>query len=57
MGIKKAIQKDKGELFVNATDVANTLNLRRKLKGMASGILVHDYYETQVFRIGYSYKF
>lgn len=57
MGIKKAIQKNKGELFVNATDVANTLQLKKEVKGNGFRYISTDYYETQVFRIGYSYKF
>ncbi|RYY11667.1 MAG: TonB-dependent receptor, partial [Chitinophagaceae bacterium] len=56
-GLKKGIQKGKGEIFLNATDVANTLNIRREITGAGFRYNSSDYYETQVFRIGYSYKF
>ena len=57
MGAKKSIQKGKGEIFVNATDIANTLRLKREIRGNGFNYTSDDYYETQVFRVGYSYKF
>lgn len=57
LGIKKIIQKGKGELFLNATDLANTMIIKRKIQGNDFNYTVIDYYETQVIRIGYSYKF
>ena len=57
MGIKRQIQKGKGELFFNASDIFNTLNIQKELKGNGFTLTSTDYYETQVFRIGYSYKF
>jgi len=56
-GVKKIIQKGKGELFINATDIANTLNFKKTVRGNGFSYTSTDYYETQVFRIGYSYKF
>lgn len=57
MGIKKQIQKSKGELFFNAIDIFNTLKIKRELNGNGFKLISTDYYETQVFRLGYSYKF
>ena len=57
MGIKKQIQKSKGELFFNASDIFNTLNIKKELNGKGFKLTSTDYYETQVFRLGYSYKF
>lgn len=57
MGIKKQIQKSKGELFLNATDVFNTLKIIKETNGTGFKLASTDYYETQVFRVGYSYKF
>lgn len=57
VGIKKKIQKGKGELFLNATDLLNTMNIRREIKGDGFNYTSVDYYETQVVRIGYNYKF
>lgn len=56
-GIKKTIQKGRGELSVNATDIANTLQLKKEISGNGFRYISTDYYETQVFRVGYSYKF
>ncbi len=57
LGIKKSIQNDKGELFLNATDVANTLRIKKEVKGDGFSYVSTDYYETQVVRLGYTYKF
>jgi hypothetical protein len=57
LGIKKRIQQNKGELFLNATDILNTLQIQKDLVGNGFNLTSTDYYETQVFRIGYSYKF
>ncbi len=56
-GVKIKIQNGKGELVLNATDIVNTLQLKREIKGDGFRYISNDYYETQVFRIGYSYKF
>jgi hypothetical protein len=57
MGIKKGVQKGRGELFFNATDLLNTLNIKKEIQGLGFRYETTDYYETQVFRLGYSYKF
>lgn len=57
VGLKKAVQKGKGELFLNATDIANTLRIRRSVQGDGFRYVSTDYYETQVVRVGYGYKF
>lgn len=57
MGIKKQIQKNKGELFFNSSDIFNTLKIKKELNGNGFKLTSTDYYETQVFRLGYSYKF
>ncbi|XWW48550.1 TonB-dependent receptor (plasmid) [Fibrella sp. USSR17] len=56
-GIKKVVQGGKGEWFLNATDMANTLRIRRQVQGEGFRFVSTDYYETQVFRVGYSHKF
>lgn len=56
-GLKKSIQKGKGELFFNATDLLNTMVIRRKIEGIGFHYTSDDYYETQVIRLGYNYKF
>jgi outer membrane receptor protein involved in Fe transport len=57
MGIKKTIQNGKGEVFLNATDVGNTLRIKKRVIGDGFYYVSTDYYETQVFRLGYTYKF
>lgn len=57
LGLKKSVQKGKGEIFFNATDLLNTLVLKKEIKGAGFSYTSNDYYETQVFRLGYSYKF
>jgi outer membrane receptor protein involved in Fe transport len=57
MGIKKQIQKSKGELFFNASDIFNTLRIKKEINGNGFKLTSTDFYETQVFRLGYSYKF
>ncbi|WP_045496795.1 TonB-dependent receptor domain-containing protein [Chryseobacterium sp. StRB126] len=57
IGLKKAIQKGKGELFLNASDLLNTMVIKKNIQGMGFSYTSNDYYETQVVRLGYSYKF
>lgn len=56
-GIKTRIQKGKGEVFLNATDLLNTMVIRKQIQGDGFYYNSADYYETQVIRVGYSYKF
>ena len=56
-GIKKTVQKGKGEIFINATDLFNTLVIKKEVQGDGFKYKSKDYYETQVIRFGYSYKF
>lgn len=57
LGLKKTVQKGKGEVFLNATDIFNTLVIKKKIDGVDFSYNSRDYYETQVVRFGYSYKF
>ncbi len=56
-GVKKGIQKGKAELFLNATDLLNTMVIKKKIEGNNFSYTATDYYETQVIRFGYNYKF
>lgn len=57
LGLKKSIQKGKGEIYFNATDLLNTMVIKKEIKGQGFSYSSNDYYETQVVRLGYSYKF
>lgn len=56
LGIKKVVQKGKGEVYVNASDLFNTLVIQKDIVGDGFKYSSKDYYETQVIRFGYSYK-
>lgn len=56
-GVKKTVQKGKGEIFLNASDLFNSLVIRKEIQGDGFRYTSDDYYETQVIRFGYSYKF
>jgi outer membrane receptor protein involved in Fe transport len=57
LGLKKSIQKGKGELFLNATDLLNTMVIKQNIQGETFSYTSDNYYETQVIRLGYTYKF
>jgi outer membrane receptor protein involved in Fe transport len=54
-GAKRQLRK--GELFVNATDLFGTLIVRKTVYGDGFHYTSRDYYETQLIRAGYSFKF
>lgn len=56
-GLTKKIQNGKGELFINASDILNTLVMRYEIEGSTFKLRSDDYYETQVVRVGYMYRF
>lgn len=56
-GIKKLIQKGKGELLLSGTDIFGTMRLNKKISSDNVTLISKDYYETQIIRLGYSYKF
>lgn len=55
-GVKKTLSNGKSEVFLNATDLFNTLRIKKTLNGNGFTLASSDYYETQVFRIGYIHK-
>jgi hypothetical protein len=57
LGAKKAVQHGKGELFFNAADLFNTLRIEREITTDGVRLTSIDLYETQIIRLGYSYKF
>ena len=54
-GIKKQVKN--GDYFINATDLFNTLVIKKTVNGDGFRYTSSDYYETQVIRVGYNYKF
>ena len=57
MGLKKTVQRGRGEIVVNATDLLNTMQIRRTIRGTDFRLESTDYLETQVVRVGYGWKF
>ncbi len=57
LGLKKSVQNGKGEFFINATDLLNTLVIKKEIQGQDFSYTSNDYYETLVIRLGYNYKF
>lgn len=57
MGLKKTVWQGKGEFVVNATDLLNTMQVRRTIQGTDFRLVSTDYFETQVIRAGYNWKF
>lgn len=57
LGISKSLWGGKGEAFLNATDVFNTMINKYELEGSGFSINSTDYYETQVIRLGIQYRF
>jgi len=53
-GLKKAYKK--GELSFNANDIFNTMIVKKNIQGQGFSYVSTDYNETQVFRLGYSWK-
>lgn len=56
-GIKRSIQEGKGEIFLNASDVFNTFQLKTVQSGENFSVTSNNLFETQVFRLGYQYRF
>ncbi len=57
LGMKTSIQNGRGELFLNATDLAHTMVVKKEIQGDGFKYVSSDYNETQVVRVGYNYKF
>lgn len=56
-GLNYKVQGGQGELFVNASDLFSTLVTEQELEGGLFTLRSKDYYETQVVRVGYQYRF
>jgi outer membrane receptor protein involved in Fe transport len=56
-GAKRAVNKGKGEIVVNATDLLGTMQVKRTIRGTDFTLVSTDYLETQTVRVGYSWKF
>ena len=57
VGMKKSVQQGRGEIVVNATDLLNTNQAERTIRGSGFRVVSKDDLETQVIRAGYTRKF
>lgn len=57
IGVKKSVYGGRGELVANATDLLNTNQAQRTIRGTNFRLVSTDYLETQVVRVGYNWKF
>ena len=57
MGLSKGIWKGKGELTASATDIFNRFGIEQELTGENFTATYQNFFETQVFRLGFKYKF
>lgn len=55
-GLKKKVLKGKGEINFSASDIFNKFGIRQEIDGESFHAKYENYYETQVFRIGFKYK-
>jgi Outer membrane protein beta-barrel family len=57
IGLKKSSTKGHGDWVLNATDLLNTMQIRKTIQGQGFRFVSTDFYETQVVRLGYNWKF
>jgi hypothetical protein len=57
LGIQKAILEGNGDLTLSFSDIFNDFGIRQEYYGDGFTALYENYYETQVVRIGFKYRF
>jgi outer membrane receptor protein involved in Fe transport len=57
LGIKKAILEGNGDITLSFSDMFNDFGIRQEFDGDGFTALYENYYETQVVRIGFKYRF
>lgn len=56
LGGREAVRRGRDEVGINATDLLNTLHVRRTINGTDFRMISTDCLETQVVRVGYPWK-
>ncbi len=56
-GLKRRLWKNRAEIWLAATDILNTFQVEREIKGENFNLTAFNYYETQVVTLGMKYKF
>lgn len=57
LGVKKGIWNDRGEITFSFTDIMNRFGIKQEIRGDGFTALYENFYETQVLRLGMTYKF
>jgi len=57
LGLKKSIWDKKAEITLSATDLFNNFGLRQRINGGDFTAIYGNFYETQIVRLGFNYKF
>jgi hypothetical protein len=57
LGVKKGVWKDKGQFTFSFSDIFNQFGIKQELNGAGFRALYENFYETQVVRLGMTYKF
>src|SRR5690625_5452386 len=55
LGMKKSIQKGRGEIFLNGTDLLHTMVIRQEIEGNRFDYYRRNYKDTLEIRVGYIY--
>ncbi|MEH6779118.1 TonB-dependent receptor domain-containing protein [Maribacter arcticus] len=56
LGVKKNLWNKKAELTFSATDIFNRFGIRQEVRNDGFTATYHNYFETQLFRLGFKYK-
>lgn len=56
-GFNHKLFEGRGEISFSASDIFNTFGIRQQINGEGFTADYENYYETQVFRLGFKYKF
>ena len=57
LGFKKVLLNGNGELIFSFSDIFNDFGIHQEIEGNGFSAVYQNYYETQVARIGFKYKF
>lgn len=55
-GVKKRFWNKKAELTISASDIFNRFGIRQEVSAEGFRVLYQNYFETQIFRVGFKYK-
>lgn len=57
LGIRESVMKGRGEISGSFSDIFNNFGIKQELMGNGFVAVYENFYETQVFRMGFKYKF